>query len=118
MNDPLSVQWGREWLLPGLSRGTTIVLDSRSVHRDPRVRATVEAAGCQLVFLPAYSPDFNPIEQVFTQLKTYRRGAAARTLGTLVEAIGAGSATVTSAHIRAYGHRCGYPLPDPDSQPT
>lgn len=118
LDGPLFLQWLREWLLPAVPRGTTIGLDNLSVHRNPDVREAVEATGCFLVFLPAYSPDFNPIEQVFAQLKTHLRAAAARTIPSLVEAIGAGFATVTPAQIRAYDHHCGYPLPDPPSQPS
>lgn len=111
-------QWVREWLLPGLPRGTTIVLDNLSVHRSPDVRRVVEDAGCHLVFLPAYSPDFNPIEQVFAQLKAYLRGVAARSFEALVEATGEGLNRVTPAHIHGYYRHCGFPLPDDASQPT
>lgn len=58
---------------PSNDRGTTLVLDNLSVHRMPAVREVIEAAGCHLVFLPAYSPDFNPIELVFTHLKIHSR---------------------------------------------
>lgn len=111
-------QWTTDWLLPTLVPGTTIVLDNLSVHRSQTVRAAVEVAGCHLVFLPAYSPDFNPIELVFAHLKTHLRGVAARTYGALVEAIGAGLAQVTSAHLHAYYRHCGYRLPEETSQPT
>lgn len=112
VDGPLFLQWMREWLLPSVPRGTTIVLDNLSVHRNPKVREAVEAAGCFLLFLPAYSPDFNPIELVFAQLKVHLRKMATRTFDTLVEAIGAGLATVSPAHIRAYYGHCGYQLPD------
>jgi len=118
VDSALFLHWVKKWLLPGLRRGTTIVLDNLNVHRNPEVRQAVEAAGCQLVFLPAYSPDFNPIELVFAQLKTHLRGVAARTFDALVDAIGTGLATVTATHIRAYYRHCGHPLPDPGSQPT
>lgn len=111
-------QWITTWLLPTLAPGTTIVLDNLSVHRRPTVRTAVEAAGCHLVFLPAYSPDFNPIELVFAHLKTHLRGVAARTYGALVEAIAAGLAQITSTHLRAYYRHCGYHLPEEMSQPT
>lgn len=118
LDGPLFLQWVRAWLLPGLRRGTTIVLDNLSVHRNPAVRTAIEDAGCFLLFLPAYSPDFNPIEHVFAQLKTYLRGVAARTPETVIEAIGAGFARVTPAQIRATYAHCGYLLPDEPSQPT
>jgi transposase len=118
VDGPLFLQWMQEWLLPGLSRGTTIVLDNLNVHRSPAVREAVEAAGCFLLFLPAYSPDFNPIELVFAQLKTQLRAVAARTTAGVIEAIGSGMSRITARHIQAYYHHCGYPLPDPPPQPT
>ena len=117
VDTPVFLQWLRDWLLPSVPRGTTIGLDNLSVHRNPAVREAVEGAGCFLLFLPAYSPDFNPIELVFAQLKTHLRGAAARTVASLVEVIGVGLDAVTPAQIRAYYAHCGYALPDPSAQP-
>ncbi|MBA3275606.1 MAG: IS630 family transposase, partial [Chloroflexia bacterium] len=56
----LFVKWLREWLVPTLAPGTTVVLDNLAVHRNADVRPTIEEAGCQLRYLPPYSPDFNP----------------------------------------------------------
>jgi transposase len=112
------VPWLRDWLLPILRPGTTIVLDNLSVHRHAAVRPAVEAAGCQVRYLPAYSPDFNPIELVFAKLKTYLRGAAVRAFDPLVDAIGVGLAQVTSTDIAGYYRHCGFALPAPDEQPT
>lgn len=118
LDGPLFLQWVGEWLLPGLARGTTIVLDNLSVHRAPAVREMVEAAGCFLLFLPAYSPDFNPIELVFAQLKTHLRGVAARTPEGVTDAIGRGMAHITPAHIQGYYRHCGYRLPERPTQPS
>lgn len=118
LDGPLFLQWVREWLLPGVTRGTTLVLDNLSVHRSPAVRQAVEAAGCFLLFLPAYSPDFNPIEHVFAHLKTHLRNVAARTPEGVLEAIGTGFTQLTPDQIRACYAHCGYPLPDEPSQPT
>jgi transposase len=118
LDGPLFVQWVRDWLLPGVPRGTTLVLDNLSVHRSPAVRAVVEAAGCFLLFLPAYSPDFSPIELVFAHLKRHLRTVAARTTVGVTDAIGSGMARITPAQIRAYYRHCGYPLPDRDEQPS
>ena len=118
LDGPLFLQWMRDWLLPELSRGTTIVLDNLNVHRNPEVRQVVEAAGCFLLFLPAYSPDFNPIELVFAQLKAHLRGLAARTTAGVTDAIGSGMARLTAAQIRAYYRHCGYLLPEPVTQPS
>lgn len=106
--------WPRDWLLPALAPGTTIVLDNLSVHRRPDVRKLVAAAGSQLRCLPAYSPDFTPIELAFSKLKTHLRGVGSRTPEALIAAIGTGLGTITTTDIAGwYGH-CGYPLPAND----
>jgi transposase len=69
----------REFLRPTLTPGTLVILDNLSVHKRADIRALFDAAGCQLIFLPPYSPDFNPIELVFSKLKTRLRRLAART---------------------------------------
>lgn len=110
LDGPIFAQWVRERLLPALPPGAVIVLDNLSVHKNAAARAAVEAAGCQLCFLPAYSPDFNPIELLFAQLKTHLRGAAARTFDPLVDAIGAGFDRISRADVHACYYHCGYPL--------
>jgi transposase len=100
-----------ELLAPTLRPGQVVVLDNLSVHRGTRVRELVEAAGCRLLFLPAYSPDFNPIELAFAKLKPALRRAAARTFDDLVGATGAALAAVTAADARGYFAHCGFPLP-------
>jgi transposase len=115
LDGPLFAQWMRDWLVPALPRGTTIVLDNLSVHKNAAARQAIEAAGCHLLFLPAYSPDFNPIELVFAQLKTALRGAAARTFDAVPEAMGRGLDAITPAHLRAYDRHCGYSLPAEDA---
>jgi transposase len=109
-------QWLTTWLLPTLPAGSTIVLDNLSVHRNPAVRAAITAAQCQVRYLPPYSPDFNPIEQVFAKLKTHLRGVAARTPDTLLTAIGEGLNRVTVQDIAGCYRHCGFPLPNPEGQ--
>lgn len=117
IDSTIFVRWLKEWLLPSLPAGTTIVCDNLSVHRNPKVRPAIEAAKCHLRYLPPYSPDFNPIEQVFSALKARLRAAAGRTFDTLVEAIGSALEATTPAQI-ANGYRhCGYKLPKPPPQP-
>ena len=105
------VPWLQQWLLPQLAKGTTIVLDNLSVHHNPAVRAAIEAAGCQVRYLPVYSPDFNPIELVFAKLKPYLRGVAARSLEPLRHAIGEGLTTITPTDVAGYYRHCGFALP-------
>ena len=118
LDGPLFAQWVRDCLVPTLAPGATVVLDNLQVHRHAGARAAIEAAGCQLCFLPAYSPDFNPIEQVFAKLKSHLRAAGARTFETLVEAIGTGLARITLTDIHGFYRHCGYPLPLPQDQPS
>ena len=82
------LMWVEQSLAPALSPGDIVIWDNLSVHTDIRLRNSIEQRGASLVFLPAYSPDLNPIEQVFAKLKHLLRKAAARTLEALITAIG------------------------------
>ncbi|MDN3575090.1 IS630 family transposase, partial [Methylobacterium longum] len=75
-------------LVPELTRGDIVVMDNLSSHKGPAVRAAIEAVGARLLFLPPYSPDFNPIEMAFSKLKALLRKAAERTIEGLWAAIG------------------------------
>ena len=95
-------------LVPTLRPGQTVIWDNLSVHQSAKAIAAIEAAGCQVVFLPPYSPDFAPIEQAFGKLKTFLRRAGARTRAGLDDAMTAGLATITAADARAWFTHCGY----------
>jgi transposase len=103
--------WLQTALLPGLAPGTTIVLDNLSVHRSANVRTLVADAGCTLRYLPAYSPDFNPIELTFARLKAYLRTVAGRSFDAVVTAIGESFSTVTTHQAVAWYRHCGYLIP-------
>jgi transposase len=75
-------------LVPELRPGDVAIMDNLSSHKAPAVRQAIEAAGATLLFLPPYSPDFNPIEQAFSKLKAHLRKAAERTIHGLWDAIG------------------------------
>ena len=75
-------------LLPTLRQGDIVILDNLGSHRGKKVRTLIRSAGAKLLFLPKYSPDLNPIEQVFAKLKHLLRRAAARTVETICAAIG------------------------------
>ena len=98
-------------LAPTLRPGQVVVMDNLRQHRSPRVRELIEARGAELWFLPAYSPDQNPIEEAFSKVKSLLRTAAARTHEDLVAAIWAALAAVTPADARGYATHCGYPPP-------
>jgi transposase len=98
------------YLLPTLAPGQIIVLDNLSTHKGGRVRALVEAAGCSLLFLPTYSPDFNPIELAWSKLKTFLRRVGARTRDELERAIGQGLDTISPQDANNWCRHCGYQL--------
>ena len=80
--------WVEEQLCPTLGPGDIVIMDNLSSHKRPAVRAAIRAKGARLLFLPPYSPDLNPIEQVFAKLKHLLRKAAERSLETTWRRIG------------------------------
>ena len=97
-------------LAPTLRAGQVVILDNLGAHKGERVRELVEARGCELLFLPAYSPDFSPIEEAFSKLKALLRRERARTKGALVEALGRALDAVSEWDVRGFFAHCGYPI--------
>jgi transposase len=97
-------------LVPSLLPGQIVVLDNLSVHKSTRARRLIEQAGCSVLFLPAYSPDFNPIELAFAKLKHCLRTAAKRTYLGLVAAVGPALDAITAADARGFFAHCAYYL--------
>jgi transposase len=97
-------------LIPTLQRGDVVVLDNLAVHKQPEVRAAIEATGAQIRFLPPYSPDFNPIEMAFAKLKAFMRAARPRTFDHVTALTAAALALYTPAECRNYIRHCGYRL--------
>ena len=95
-------------LAPELRPGDIVIMDNLSSHKVQGVRQAIEAAGAQLRYLPPYSPDMNPIEQVFAKLKTLLRKTAARTQESLWQAIGALLENFPPAECAHYIRHCGY----------
>ena len=95
-------------LVPSLRPGQVVVWDNLSVHKSALAQRLIEAAGCRVVFLPPYSPDFAPIEQAFGKLKTFLRRAGPRTRDALDQAMTDGLGTITAADARAWFTHCGY----------
>jgi transposase len=95
-------------LCPALRPSRVVVMDQLNVHKAAAVRQRIEACGCRLVFLPAYSPDFNPIEEAFSKLKTYLRRQKARTRERLGQAIDAGLQRLTPQDARGWFRHCGF----------
>ncbi len=95
-------------LAPSLSEGQVVVLDKLGAHRTDRVRELIEARGADLVLLPSYSPDLNPIEEAFSKIKSIVRKVGARTREALVEAIERALAAVTPEEATGWFDHAGY----------
>lgn len=97
-------------LAPSLRSGQIVVMDNLSAHKGGRVREIVEGRGCELMYLPPYSPDLNPIEEAFSKVKGILRKAQARSRKALVEAMGTALRAVSSRDARGYFEHRGYHL--------
>jgi transposase len=98
-------------LAPELRKGQVVVMDNLTAHKGERVKELIEEQGCELIYLPPYSPDLNPIEEAFSKVKRLLRKAEARTKEVLVEAIGSALSAVTSEDARGFFEHCGYRMP-------
>ena len=100
------------FLAPSLCEGQVVVLDGLGAHRPQRIRELIEAKGADLVLLPSYSPDLNPIEEAFSKIKHLVRKEGARVREALVEAIGRALAAVTAEDAAGWFAHTGYRLQD------
>ena len=98
-------------LAPSLKEGQIAVMDNLGAHRPTRVRELIEERGAKLLYLPSYSPDYNPIEEAFAKVKNLLGKAAARTKGALVEAIGVALSALRARDARGYFEHAGYRSP-------
>ncbi len=98
-------------LAPTLKAGQVVVMDNLTAHKGERVKELIEGRGCELLYLPPYSPDFNPIEEAFSKIKSLLRKAEARTREALVEAIGRAISAVSAQDARGFLEHCGYSIP-------
>jgi transposase len=97
-------------LLPGLRPGRVMVMDNLTAHKGERVRELIEERGCELLYLPPYSPDFDPIEEAFSKIKGLLRKAEARTREALVETMGTAVSAVSAHNAQGFFEHCGYRL--------
>jgi transposase len=113
-NRPVFAAFVAQVLVPTLRPGQVVVLDNLPAHKYPEVEQAVCRAGCRLLFLPRYSPEYNPIEPCRSKVKNELRARAARTLDLLEDAVGTAVDHVTSRDARGFFRHCGYRLaPDP-----
>lgn len=98
-------------LCPTLREGQAVVMDNLSSHKGERIRELIEEQGCELLYLPPYSPDLNPIEEAFAKIKGLLRKTEARGREALIEALGAAISAVSPADARGFFEHGGYHLP-------
>lgn len=102
------VDFVRDELLQVLRKGRVVVMDNLAAHDDRRVDELIKAAGCEVIRLPPYSPDFNPIENAISKVKAMLRTPAKRTVPALFDGIAAALAAVTPSDAKGYIAHCGY----------
>lgn len=98
----------KQALLPTLKRGDIVIMDNLPAHKPSAIREAIEQAGARLLFLPPYSPDFNPIEMAFSKIKAILKKAAARKLQDLWDALASAIDHVTTAEARNFFSAAGY----------
>ena len=112
VNGPINGAWFEAYvgqvLVPTLKSGDVVILDNLSSHKRPAAQALIEAAGARLMFLPPYSPDFNPIEKAFSKLKALLRKVAERTVTGLRDRIGKLVDIIQPHEARNFFNSCGY----------
>jgi transposase len=112
MNGPTDTEafrtYVKEVLRPTLRAGDVVIMDNLSPHKSDSTLELIKQRGAQVQFLPAYSPDFNPIEMMWSKVKTSLRSAEARTPQALTQAIAAALAKVTAQDARNWFAHCGY----------
>ncbi len=97
-------------LIPTLRPGDVVVMDNLSAHKVAGIEQAIEGAGATLIYLPPYSPEFSPIENCWSKLKTKLRIAEARTRQALEEALSAAIDSISAADAKGWFKHCGYPL--------
>lgn len=108
MNGQSLRTWVKKCLCPRLRRGDIVIWDNLGIHNDSQVLAAIEARGATLEFLPAYSPELNPIEMAWSKVKAGLRAAGARTLDTLLASLGNALRSVTRTDCRGWFSHAGY----------
>jgi transposase len=108
MDGELFLAWMRAGLAPTLQQGETVIMDNLATHKVAGVREAIEAVGAQLEYLPPYSPDYNPIENMWSKVKQVLKSAQPRTWRQLRKATEAGFAAISAADCRGFFLNAGY----------
>ena len=110
MDGEAFLDWCEQMLAPLLEPGDSVIMDNLPAHKVAGVREAIEATGATLIYLPPYSPDFNPIENAFSKLKAHVRKAAARTLDALDAAVATALRTFNQTECENFFAHAGYDL--------
>ena len=110
VNDAVFEAFIEKVLLPTLVPGQIVVMDNLPSHKSERVEQLIRQEGCQLLFLPAYSPDFSPIEEAFSKLKAFLRRCRCKTIPALITAIGRGLDNITPANAKGWFAHVGFSI--------
>ena len=113
LDNPTFLAYVQQVLVPTLRRGDVVVLDNLAIHKQPEVRAAIDAVGAQLRFLPPYSPDLNPIEQAFAKLKALLRPARPRTFDQICAVVAHAIERFTPTECRNFVRNSGYRFATP-----
>jgi transposase len=108
MNGEWMEAYVEQVLQPELREGDVVVMDNLAAHKTARVRALIESTGAELVFLPPYSPDLNPIELAWSKMKSRLRKLAARSYDALLNAVDVALRAITSSDASGFFAACGY----------
>lgn len=108
VNGDIYCAWVEQFLIPELRPGDVVVADNLSSHKNAKAVEMITAAGCRVLFLPPYSPDFNPIEEMWSKVKAYLREVEARTLPALYDAVGRALSLVTPSDCLGFFRHSGY----------
>jgi transposase len=108
MNGKKFCDWVKTSLAPGLVKGDVVIMDNLSAHKNKDARKAIEAVGARVEFLPEYSPDFNPSENVWSKTKTTLRRMGKRTVDGLLSVIDTVVSLVTPSDCKGYIEHCGY----------
>ena len=108
IDNPSFLAYVEQALVPTLRPGDVVVLDNLAMHKQPEVQAAIERVGAHLRFLPAYSPDFNPIELAFAKLKAFLRAARPRSYDQVIELVGIALQLFTPGECVNFVRHCGY----------
>jgi transposase len=107
-NEAIFYAFVKHVLIPELRPGQVVVLDNLAAHKRPSIRKLIESAGCRVIFLPRYSPEWNPIEPCWSKMKNFLRTYAARTLESLEAGVVEAMDIILAQDARGWFNHCGY----------